>query len=575
MSAWRARLAWLLFAAWAALLLLPALQGRGALAALGVASLRSRGDLLSAVLRLLAWVAAGALRFAPLGLLAVLGLPDRETRWARLRAVATPALTLALAAGLLALEGGSRLAGAGSASPLAGLLAAFGVALGVAAGLAWRRGGRARLLFLPRLAALAALALALCGAAFWAALEDRPRAAVPVPITSEDKRRLFEQLRGGNPRNIPPGETRTLRLAPADLDRLSAWATAILRRGHGSVRLEGPGVASAEASLRLPGTGGRWLNLAATARVGVERGRLDLELQALRLGRFRLPGPALSLLSPVVAGALRAEPLVRMTLPSVEAVRVGADGVSATWGRVDFPHGALAGLLWGEERVLANRASVGPYLDAVLAALQRGVPGDGRFATALEAAFRLARERSRGGGAAQENRFALLALGAVLGHERIASLMGAPLDEATAARADALRRHTTVRGRADWVRHFTVSGALTVLTYDAPSDAAGLFKEEKDAQGGSGFSFGDLLADRAGTTFADRATRDEASAAALQERLAAGVKIDDLFPHAADLPEDIPLPELQARYGGVGGARFREVADEIERRVAACAAYRD
>jgi hypothetical protein len=144
-----------------------------------------------------------------------------------------------------------------------------------------------------------------------------------------------------------------------------------------------------------------------------------------------------------------------------------------------------------------------------------------------------------------------------------------------AARADALRRRTTVRGRADWVRHFTVSGALTVLTYDAPSDAAGLFKEERDAKGGSGFSFGDLLADRAGTTLADRATRDEASAAAIQERLAAGARVDDLFPHAADLPEDIPDAELQARYGGVGGARWREVADEIERRVAACAAYRD
>jgi len=41
--------------------------------------------------------------------------------------------------------------------------------------------------------------------------------------------------------------------------------------------------------------------------------------------------------------------------------------------------------------------------------------------------------------------------------------------------------------------------------------------------GGSGFSFGDLLADRAGTTFALPATRNGAAGRALQARLAAGL----------------------------------------------------
>jgi hypothetical protein len=249
--------------------------------------------------------------------------------------------------------------------------------------------------------------------------------------------------------------------------------------------------------------------------------------------------------------------------------------VTTTWGRLEVPPGKLAGLLWGEERAQANRKAVGAYVERIMAALQASAPGDARFLAALQAAFSLAQERSRGGSAVQENRFALLALGAVLGHERVASLAGAALGEAAAARAAALRQGTRVRGRADWVRHYTVSAGLTVLTYDAPSDAAGLFKEERDAGGGSGFSFGDLLADRAGTILADLSTRDEAAAAAMQALLATGVRLDDVFPQAADLPEDIPDAELQARYGGVGGARYREVAEEIERRIAACAAYRE
>ena len=107
------------------------------------------------------------------------------------------------------------------------------------------------------------------------------------------------------------------------------------------------------------------------------------------------------------------------------------------------------------------------------------------------------------------------------------------------------------------------------------SDAAGLLKEELDAsRGGSGFSFADLLADRAGTTFALRATSDKVSARAMQDRLARGFLIEEFFPPAADLPEGIPDAELQSRYGGVGGQAYNRLIEEIEQRIATCAAYR-
>ncbi len=97
-----------------------------------------------------------------------------------------------------------------------------------------------------------------------------------------------------------------------------------------------------------------------------------------------------------------------------------------------------------------------------------------------------------------------------------------------------------------------MSAALTALSAEAPSDAIGLFKEELDAGGRSGFSFGDLLADRAGTTFARVAISDEAAARAIQARLAGGFREDDFFPEAADLPENIPDAELAValRRGG-------------------------
>jgi hypothetical protein len=93
-----------------------------------------------------------------------------------------------------------------------------------------------------------------------------------------------------------------------------------------------------------------------------------------------------------------------------------------------------------------------------------------------------------------------------------------------------------MRARADWPKHFTVSAALTVLSLERASDAVGVLKEELDADGGSGFSFGDLLADRAGTAFADLAIRDEEAARALQARLARGFALDDYSPRPTDCP---------------------------------------
>ena len=76
-------------------------------------------------------------------------------------------------------------------------------------------------------------------------------------------------------------------------------------------------------------------------------------------------------------------------------------------------------------------------------------------------------------------------------------------------------------------------------------------------------------------TFALLATGDEAAARAIQERLAGGFRVDDFFPKASDLPEDIQDAELQSRYGGVGGPLFRIYAAEVERRLWSCPAYRE
>ena len=557
--------------AWAALLGTTVLEPSArVLGGANVLDIRSAAGAFTILRGLLVSGALLALRFAPLGLLAVLALPDRDSRLGRAFRVALPAVTLALGLAFLALAVRGGLVPPG---PFVLLLPGLGVLLGVWAGLAWRRGWWSRLLFLPKLALLAAaVAVAGLGLAV-AALEREPAVPETPPLSSDDRRHLVGLFRGKDPREIPPGETRTVRLTAAELDQLVAWAGSVGVGARTAVRLE-PGGVSGVASLRVPRTG-RWLNVAASTRVSIEKGHLSAAEPRLRAGRLTVPPVLLDALTPFVVAGLRGDRDLRRILPAVERLALAPDGVTLSYGYVSMPRGLLARLVWGEEGSEAQREALHAHVERLLEVLPTVPPGDARFTRALEASFALARARSAPGSAVEENRAALLALGVVLGHPRLARAVGEKLDSGRVELARRVRGETTVRGRADWTRHFAVSGALTVLSAVAPSDAAGLLKEELDADGGSGFSFGDLLADRAGTTLAEVATRDETSAAAVQARLAAGVRVEEVFPPADDLPEGIPDAELQARYGGVGGALYARLAGEIERRVSACAVYRD
>jgi len=557
---------------WAALLGTPFLEpsGRGP----GGTSFLDMRSLLGAALalgRILLRASLVALRFAPLGVLSVFVLPDLGSRLRRAGLVALPALALGTALAWFALA-----ARAGSApGPFEILLPGSGILIGVSAGLAWRRGFRARLLFVSSLLAQALVLLLLAAGFGVLALDAEPAIPERPPLSSAEKRQLVERFQGKNPRKVPHGATRTLRLAGPELDRLVAWAAqATAPRVRTAVRLQGRGL-SAAASVRVPRTA-RWLNLEAATSPRIEKGRLSTEGSRLRVGQFGVPPLLLDVVTPFLVAGLQGDRDLRRVLPAVESLAFTPDRAELSYTRVDMPPGLVARLVWGEEASAATREAVYAHIDRLLAALGAAPEGDARFAHALETAFALAHERTTAGASgAEANRAAILALGVVLGHPRLARSVGERLDDERSRAAVRLVRGTTLRGRGDWARHFTVSGALTALSSVAPSDAAGLLKEELDADGGSGFSFADLLADRAGTRFADVATRDDTSAQRMQERLARGFRVDDFFPPAADLPEGIPDTELQARYGGVGGPLYRQEADELERRLGLCAAYRE
>jgi hypothetical protein len=88
--------------------------------------------------------------------------------------------------------------------------------------------------------------------------------------------------------------------------------------------------------------------------------------------------------------------------------------------------------------------------------------------------------------------------------------------------------------------------------------------------GGSGFSFVDLAADRAGTLLTVAATESPKSARSLQLRIRKGVTIADFCPDIEGLPEGLSRDEFQGLYGGLGGDLTEGVVAEIRERLDTC-----
>ena len=166
------------------------------------------------------------------------------------------------------------------------------------------------------------------------------------------------------------------------------------------------------------------------------------------------------------------------------------------------------------------------------------------------------------GDAAEENRAALTALAAYLSGISLPKLLEG--DGRSIRRAP--RVLLSLHGRRDFAEHFVISAALTVNGGSRLANAIGLIKEEEDADRGSGFSFTDLAANRAGVRLGERATGE--AAAQVRQRLATARVDADLLPDFRDLPEFMPEAEFERRFGPVGSPRYQQVIDRIDARLA-------
>jgi len=168
-----------------------------------------------------------------------------------------------------------------------------------------------------------------------------------------------------------------------------------------------------------------------------------------------------------------------------------------------------------------------------------------------------------------ENQAALIALVVYFGADKFQLMVGDLLDiphEQLVIR-NKLRAGVTLQGRNDLQQHLIYSIALQIFSSYGASDAIGEFKEFLDSNtGGSGFSFADLMADRAGTRLAMIATQSGARASDAQ-RLLGIVTDEQLLPKIVGLQEGLSEKNFKDNFNNVNSKSYQQTLQEIDNRL--------
>ncbi len=343
-------------------------------------------------------------------------------------------------------------------------------------------------------------------------------------------------------------------------------------KGYAKINTAG---ATAALTITLPQTPlGRYLSIRTRLPAASDQLRFDY----VQIGSLNLPGrllntllaPALNLLLGNNEGDLLLQS-VRIATSRPQQLTLLINPVADLKQRADRVRERLQGL-----------RSEGPGIEAALVShyyrqlilVDHQYPDKQAISLArfIQPLLQNAAQRSEYATAQQHNQSALFALALYLGTQRFEQLTGPMLSDEL--RGQRSQQATTLRGREDLRLHFVYSIALQLLAKQGISQAVGEFKELLDSnRGGSGFSFADLAADRAGTRFAQLATQTPASARRLQNRVGQSINDQDLLFTISSLPEGLTAEAFTRSFQNVESTRYQQLVARIDQQLTSLRVY--
>lgn len=384
-------------------------------------------------------------------------------------------------------------------------------------------------------------------------LDHRPLVARDLSLTAAEHAWVQDWLTQLKPQGKHPGDTITLALSESEINLIANDLLDRLGQGRAAIRLL-DGRAQVAASLGVPWDPlGTFVNLELTLVGGDRLPRVE----SAHLAGLPLPAALVQTMADRALTAVDRTRLVRQLDIRHDRVRVTYEWEPNLLDRIG------SGLITDDELPRVLR-----YQDRLAEAV-RAVPG-GRPLALSELLALLMSQAAREPDTTDPiaaNRAVIMLLTAYVNGQTIA--------DPNAPEVRKLPIHTVLlRGRQDLGQHFMASAALVVQGGDTLSSLIGWYKEMSDANGGSGFSFADMAANRSGIRFAELATRSRDSARQLQRVASRGLVDDDFMPKIDGLPEGMTKRDFEVTFGGQQDPVYQGMIARIDRQIGERRLYR-
>ncbi|MEH6648598.1 MAG: hypothetical protein V7707_01080 [Motiliproteus sp.] len=362
-----------------------------------------------------------------------------------------------------------------------------------------------------------------------------------------------------------PDRQRPVEVSHSELDALAAMLARAYPQLHSKFDLT-PGGVILTSSLRLPDNPfGRYLSLRLRLPISIQELRID----RLQLGQLEIPEPLLQRLIPGVTQLLFGAEQSHILLHTARLSAITTDRLTLL---IDPPNNASQQLvqILGQVRSFSgespslNRLWISQYYSLLQQQAMQLESGQWVSMTYFIAPLlRRIGQQAEPEQTHLHSQAAIMALALYLGSGRFEQIIGPVLSDDQRRQRPHYR--TLLRGRVDLRQHFIVSAALQVLADVGFSQAIGEFKELLDSgQGGSGFSFADLAADRAGTLFAQHISRNPHQATILIDRLDRPLREPDLMIPIDQLPEGLTQTQFQQHYRDLDSENYQLIIDRID-----------
>ena len=371
-------------------------------------------------------------------------------------------------------------------------------------------------------------------------------------------KRIVRQVESADDKGI------TLAVTESEFRHLAQMGSHTFARLNADFYFDRAAINSRVSLQLMPNPIGEYLNL--VFQIGQSREGLNVD--RLSIGPLILPGRWLLPLAAYLADALLQNQQASLLLASVRGFRI--EGDSALFN-VQSPSDIKAQLKQTVKTLQALRfppeeqKRVVHYYELLARIGERERHSSLSFNAYLVPLITEAANHRELSAAIAENRAVIWALSIYFSYGALEGLVG---DLVSSQRALARPPSVTLGGRWDLMAHFIYSAGITLAAEQGIGIAAGEFKELLDSgNGGSGFSFADLAADRAGIRFVEAATSSESAARQLQQRIVTSNSEGVFFPDIAGLPEGLSKEQFQQRYESTQSENYRKVVAQIDQRI--------